>query len=36
MLLFLHKVVFIEKEAVTMRNYAGTCKGIYSDNLVYN
>ena len=31
-MVFSHKMVFI----VTVRNYAGTCKGICSYNLVYN
>ena len=37
MLLFSHKIVFYRKRGcVTVRNYAGTCKGICSYNLVYN
>ena len=36
MLLVSHKVIFIENEAVTMRNYAGMCKDICSFNLDCN
>ena len=36
MLLVSYKVVFIEIEAVTMHNYVGTCKSIFSYNLVCN
>ena len=33
---FLDDISFHDNRHVTMRNYAGTCKGICSYNLVYN